>query len=483
MIPINCQLSTVNCQLSTVNCQLSTVNCQLSTVNCQLYCYNMHSNKLFNRTRWQLAGWYAIVIGLLLGICGVAAYQVLFHTQRYILQQKLQDLAGTLHDSIEPELQQPGQISSSLKTILPGLCLSNENCYFSSNDGARHTARVFQQEGYYLRFLNESGRVLATSGEQPNVLKRFAPKEFWQVLNCSKGDRFYQISLLLRTNGGLPWGYLQIGRSLKEWDAYLNTLRLFLFLGLPFAMLLVGGASWWLAGVAMQPIYQSYRQMQQFTSDAAHELRTPLAVIQSTVEDTRLAEDLPEVNQNLDIIERQNIRLSRLVKDLLFICRIEQQQISTQLQPCSLNDLIGDLVEELAGLAMIADVHLKLEIRASQATMILGDEVQLYRMVTNLITNAIHYTPPGGLIFAILDRTDKEALIQVQDTGVGIAPAEQTRIFDRFYRVQSDRSRATGGAGLGLSIASAIVVAHQGSIQVESELGKGSTFTIRLPLN
>ncbi|TAG88987.1 MAG: two-component sensor histidine kinase, partial [Oscillatoriales cyanobacterium] len=119
----------------------------------------------------------------------------------------------------------------------------------------------------------------------------------------------------------------------------------------------------------------------------------------------------------------------------------------------------------------------------SQATMILGDEVQLYRMVTNLITNAIHYTPPGGLIFAILDRTDKEALIQVQDTGVGIAPAEQTRIFDRFYRVQSDRSRATGGAGLGLSIASAIVVAHQGSIQVESELGKGSTFTIRLPLN
>ncbi|TAF31577.1 MAG: two-component sensor histidine kinase, partial [Oscillatoriales cyanobacterium] len=76
----------------------------------------------------------------------------------------------------------------------------------------------------------------------------------------------------------------------------------------------------------------------------------------------------------------------------------------------------------------------------------------------------------------------KEALIQVQDTGVGIAPAEQTRIFDRFYRVQSDRSRATGGAGLGLSIASAIAVAHQGSIQVQSELGKGSTFTIRLPL-
>ena len=232
----------------------------------------------------------------------------------------------------------------------------------------------------------------------------------------------------------------------------------------------------------MRPIYQSYRQMQQFTSDAAHELRTPLAVIQTTVEDTRLAEDLPEVSQNLDIIERQNIRLSRLVKDLLFICRIEQQQIPTQLQHCCFHYLIADLVEELAGLAMMAEVELKLEIRASRAVVILGDEAQLYGMVTNLITNAIHHTPPGGLILAILDCTDKEAIIQVQDTGVGIARAEQSRIFDRFYRVQSDRSRATGGAGLGLSIANAIAVAHQGSIQVQSELGKGSTFTIRLPL-
>ncbi|MFB8791089.1 MAG: two-component system sensor histidine kinase RppB [Potamolinea sp.] len=324
--------------------------------------------------------------------------------------------------------------------------------------------------------------MVATVGEQPDVLERLAPTEYWQVLHSSNGERFYQSSLLLRTNGGSPWGYLQIGQSLKEWDAYLNTLRLFLFLGLPFAMLLVGGASWWLAGVAMRPIYQSYRQMQQFTSDAAHELRTPLAVIQSTVEDTRLAEDLPEVHQNLDIIERQNSRLSSLVKDLLLICRIEQQQIPTQLQPCNLNDLMSDLVEELAGLAMVAEVNLKLEIRAEWAILVLGDEAQLYRMVTNLITNAINYTPPGGLILAILDCTDKEALIQVQDTGIGIAPAEQARIFDRFYRVQSDRSRTSGGSGLGLAITMVIVQSHHGSIQVQSELGKGSTFTIRLSL-
>lgn len=442
----------------------------------------MHQNKLFNHTRQQLAGWYAVVMGLLLGVCSLALYQVVLHTQRYILQQKLESLAGTLHDSIEPRLQQPGQMPSSVETILPGLCLRNKNCHPWANDGARHTARVFQQDGYFLRFLDKSGGILATVGEQPDVLEKFVPSEYWQFLHRANGNRFYQISLLLRTNAGTPWGYLQIGRSLKEWDAYLNILRLLLLLGLPFAMLLVGAASWWLAGLAMRPIYQSYQQMQQFTSDAAHELRTPLAVIQSTVEDTHFAEDLPEVHQNLDILERQISRLSKLVKDLLLICRIEQQTIITQLQPCSLNDLMSDLVEELAGLAMVAEVKLKLEIRTERSIVVLGDEGQLYRVVTNLITNAIHYTPPGERILAILNCTDKEALIQVQDTGIGIAAAEQSRIFDRFYRVQSDRARSSGGTGLGLAIARVIVQSHHGSIQVQSELGKGSTFTIRLPL-
>ena len=181
----------------------------------------MHSNQLFNRTRWQLAGWYALVMGLLLGVCGVAVYQVVLYSQRYILQQKLDSLAGTLHDIIEPELQQPGQLTPSIKTILPGLCLGNENCN-SENDGARHTARVFQQEGYYLRFLDQSGRIVATSGSQPDVLERLELKQYWQVLHSANGDRFYQVSILLRTKDSLPWGYLQIGRSLKDWDAYLQ---------------------------------------------------------------------------------------------------------------------------------------------------------------------------------------------------------------------------------------------------------------------
>jgi signal transduction histidine kinase len=125
---------------------------------------------------------------------------------------------------------------------------------------------------------------------------------------------------------------------------------------------------------------------------------------------------------------------------------------------------------------------LKADIRVHQPVYVIGDEEQLYRLLANLITNAIQHTSATGTVTVSLDRDDHQVVIQVQDTGVGIAPDEQPRIFDRFYRVQSDRSRATGGSGLGLAIAKAIVQFHQGNLQVLSELGKGSIFTVHLPL-
>lgn len=437
----------------------------------------MRQNKLFSQTRIRLAGWYALVIGLLLGLSGIGLYQAALYAQQYTLRQKLESLAGTLHDSLEPLLEHPGELSGTVRPLLPGVCLASGEC-FQPDDSRRHIAGVFQQEGYYLRFLDRTGQTIAFAGEQP-VGKPTAA--YWQRLVGVGDKRFEQISMPLRTKTGAAWGYLQIGRSLQDWDNYLHILRLTLLLGLPFVMLLVGGASWWLSGLAMQPIYRSYRQMQQFTSDAAHELRTPLTVLQSTLEDTWVAIDLPEVHQNLEIMERQNLRLSKLVKDLLLICRLEQPA-PIKLHPCCLNDLIIDLQEELISVADAVDVLLQTKL-PEDLVIVLGDESQLYRLGVNLITNAIHHTPAGGTVTVTLEGASHEALIHVQDTGIGIPPDQQAQIFERFYRVQSDRSRATGGSGLGLSIAQAIVQAHEGSIQLDSEVGKGSRFTVRLPLN
>ena len=143
---------------------------------------------------------------------------------------------------------------------------------------------------------------------------------------------------------------------------------------------------------------------------------------------------------------------------------------------------VTDLESANAANSSTKSLTLTSAVRIHNPLNVIGDEEQLYRLVSNLIVNAIQYTLAGGQVTVVLDRSDDRALIHIQDTGIGIAPSEQTQIFDRFYRVNSDRSRNTGGSGLGLSIAKAIVQAHQGSIQVQSELGKGSAFTIRLPL-
>jgi two-component Ni(II)/redox sensor kinase NrsS len=112
---------------------------------------------------------------------------------------------------------------------------------------------------------------------------------------------------------------------------------------------------------------------------------------------------------------------------------------------------------------------------------VLGNESQLYRLVSNLIANAIQYTSTGGYVQVSLSQSDHNAILAIEDTGMGISSTEQSLIFERFYRVNSDRSRQTGGTGLGLAIASAIAHRHQGHLKVNSELGKGSVFTIYLP--
>jgi signal transduction histidine kinase len=313
----------------------------------------------------------------------------------------------------------------------------------------------------------------STSGEQ-----------LWQTLKDASGNRYDQISLSLHTQDNRPWGYMQVGRSLKEFDDYLAAVRWILGLGLPVAMGFVCVSSWWLAGLAIQPLYQSYKQIQQFTADAAHELRTPLAATQATVESVLRLPHLSdsEARDILRTIGNQNQRLTQLVADLLLLARLERQAVPVRCQRCNLNNVVSDLVEELEALALSAKVTLTSEIRVHQPLDVVGDEEQLYRLVSNLMVNAIQYTPSGEKVYVVLDRSDHQALIQIQDTGIGIEPSEQKRIFERFYRVSSDRSRGTGGSGLGLAIAQAIVQAHHGSLTVQSELGKGSTFTIRLPL-
>ena len=443
----------------------------------------MNQNKLFNRTRWQLAISYAAVMGLILSLLGIGVYKAIAHAHWVAIDRELESVAGTLHDSLELKLQQPGRLEPIVNELLPNLRLIGVNG-IKEQLPSRHILSAINQGYYYIRLFDYSGKLIATAGAYPAELPPEFNSKYWQTITDTKGNIYHQISVSLHTKTQQDWGYFQVGRSLQDFNDYLSTVKLILKLGLPTALILIGFSSWLLAGLAMKPIYASYRQIQQFTADAAHELRTPLAASQATVESALLTPQLDEkeAREILRTIDRQNRRLTQLVADLLLLARMDNQGIPDRRQLCCLNDLVSDLVEELAAMAIASEVALTSELRVQQLLNVVGDSDQLYRLVANLIVNAIQYTPAGGKVTVILDCSHIEAIIQVQDTGLGIAAIEQGRIFDRFYRVNSDRSRHTGGSGLGLAIAQTIARAHHGSLSTRSELGCGSTFILRLPL-
>jgi signal transduction histidine kinase len=441
----------------------------------------MKHNKVFHTTRLRLAGLYAGTMGFILTLCAIGFYEAMAHSHVSELSHRIESVAGTLHDGLEASLQQPGKLEPIVQKFIPSLCIAGTTCTYKST--AAHYLGVFQEHGYYIRFVTLSGQLLASAGEIPTDLPVRVETSPWQTLEATDGTRYKQLSLLLKTANQDAWGYMQVGRSLSDIDGHMVWVRLILLIGLPTAMLLVVIASWWIAGQAMKPVYSSYRQMQQFTADAAHELRTPLAAIQANLESTLTPEATDaDAWDTLRTVERQNNRLSRLVHDLLLLSRMDLQGFSAKQEFCNLNDLVNDLVEEFSALALASKISLTADLQTNTPITLFGREEQLYRLVANLITNAIQYTPASGKVVVHLKRDDHHALIQVQDTGIGIPPREQVRIFDRFYRVNSDRSRHTGGSGLGLAIAQAIAQTHQGSIQVESEVGKGSLLTVKLPI-
>jgi two-component system OmpR family sensor kinase len=448
----------------------------------------MNQNKLFRLTRIRLALYYAIVMGLILSISVFGFYRAVFHAHVVALDSEIESVGGTLHDSIELKLQSPGRLEPFAHQLFPNLdnCGTGAtNCIQQQSDSKRHLLGIVTKTSYYIRFFDISGKLIATAGYYPEGLPDVFNQKTWQFLKDSKGKDYHQITLALHTQNYQDWGYMQVGRSLQEFNHYLDSVKLVSVLGLLIAMVMIAGASWWLSGLAMQPIYQSYRQIQQFTADVAHELRTPLAATGATVESALLMSqiDEEETRDILQTIQRQNQRLTTLIVDLLMLARLDKQSQKLQRENCCLNDIVSDLVEEFEAMANAAEVKLTSSIQVHQPLNIIGNADQLYRLFSNLIVNAIQYTPRGGEVTVFLDCNDYNAVIKVQDTGIGIPKHELTRIFDRFYRVNSDRSRSTGGSGLGLAIAQAIIQSHHGSIDVQSNLDEGSTFTIKLPFN
>lgn len=436
----------------------------------------MNEPTLFQKTRFRLAFWYAGVMGLILGGTGLGVYEAIDHAHRIAADRELQSVARQIVEDINPLLQNRAT-SQSIIDALPNSCeISQCRIEISSLSPSGEML----PDDYYIRLFNSTQALIALAGSRPVGLKFSDDFQTWNVIKDSEGNRYRQISVSLTQPDDSLWGYIQVGSSLRASDQYLTSVRWVFGLGFPLALLFVGGASWWLAGRAMDPILSSYRQMQQFTADAAHELRTPLAAAQATVE-SALGSPQEVTQEALQVLDRQHQRLSLLVQDLLFLTRLDKET-SLANNICCLQDMINDISEELAALSLSHKIQFETTIKATKMLWVTGNEDELYRLILNLVMNAFQHTPAHGTVSLVLTEKEEKAIILVKDTGPGIQPELQAKIFDRFFRVERDRSRRSGGSGLGLSIAQAIALKHRGKIQVESALGQGSTFLISLPL-
>jgi signal transduction histidine kinase len=221
---------------------------------------------------------------------------------------------------------------------------------------------------------------------------------------------------------------------------------------------------------------------QEFVSNVSHELKTPLSSIKVLTESLIFQEDVPvemykeffvDINSEVD-------RLNNIISDLLTLVRLDQREIPMNIISVNLNDLTQAILKRLLPLSKKKDIKLIYESHKDVVAEV--DEVKLTLALSNLIENSIKYTPDGGEVKVTIQSDLQDVFIIVQDTGIGIAKEEQAKIFERFYRTDKTRNRQTGGTGLGLSITYKTIIMHNGSIQVESEEGKGSTFTVQIPL-
>ncbi|WP_228043673.1 two-component system sensor histidine kinase RppB [Dolichospermum sp. LEGE 00246] len=431
------------------------------------------NNSLFNHSRFKLAITYAGVMGSTLLLCGCIAHSVMVQAFTRTVDRELEVFGKVFEDKLKAELKIPGKLSIPTQKSLPGLCLKQQSCLPIQSESDLLNLLA---EGYYLRFLTVSGEAIAAIGNNPDEFPANIHLNHSYDIKNRHGELYHLHLMPLKINNNQLWGYLQVGRTVQRLNDYMNSLHWLLGLGIPSSMIIIGVAGWWLAGLAMQPIEKSYQQLQQFTADAAHELRTPITSLQTIIETNSIN---PETQKAL---KRQIKRLVTLTQDLLLLSRLETGLQEAKLQQICLNDLVADVEEELMPMAMDAQVLLSSHIPDQSDFYIHGNESQIYRMLLNLVGNAIKYTPESGEVNIYLTTNDHQGVITIKDTGVGIPNSDLPHIFERFYRVNADRSRNTGGSGLGLAITLAIVQTHKGKLEVQSHVNRGSTFTVILPL-
>lgn len=274
------------------------------------------------------------------------------------------------------------------------------------------------------------------------------------------------------TPGGTRILFLDCGRSLRNFQNFVATSIAVSCFGMTSVLILII----FFSKRVVFPVAESAEKQRRFITDAGHEIKTPLAIIQADVSVLEL--ELGE-NEWLRDIQRQTERLTGLTNDLISLSRMEELEHPAEMTTFSLSELAEHAVSSFRSLAISQEKTFTTRI-APQLT-IHGDETSLSRLLSILLDNALKYCPPHGTITFTLERQKKKLRLELTNTAEHIAPADLPHLFDRFYRTDQSRNSKTGGYGIGLSIANAIVTAHKGTISAATKDQRSLTITILLP--
>ncbi len=278
-------------------------------------------------------------------------------------------------------------------------------------------------------------------------------------------------------------GFLIVFDDQSEERTIFHTTVSYLILAGLFCTLLSFLASFFMAKHVIKPIQYATTQQKKFVANASHELRTPITIMQTNLDIMKGAPPGDTLDNNrkwLNNLQGETTRMTELINSLLFLARADANQQLLEKEYFSLNNVVEGAVTAFELLAAEKEITLETKIHDVSITG-LGDPARIKQVLTILIDNALRHTPPNGKITTNCYNTVDTSVINVIDTGEGIAEEDIAKIFDRFY--QADSSRQRGGAGLGLSMAKWIIKRHKGTLKVFSKLGEGTTFTIKLPRN